>query len=180
MPYDLTITSFTDDLGATIGAPTKAAFQTAPVARYGARERVITGNYEVATTDIDANDIIVLARIPAQAIVQSIKIANDVLDSGASLVFDLGVFDENQAVIDVDYYADGSTILQSLTAAPGTELQHSAATTAERVGMRLWEMAGGPATDPGGVMYDIVMTITVVAATAVAATLSYEILYTVD
>ena len=180
MPYNLAITSFTDDLETTVNAPTGGAFQTAPVARYGARQRVITGNYEVATTEIDANDLIVLARLPATAIVQSIKIANDVLDDGASLVFDLGLYDENQVVIDANYFATASIILQSLTAAPGTDLLHEAATTAERVGARLWEITGGPATDPGGVMYDIVMEITTVAATAVAATLSYEILYTID
>ncbi len=180
MPYDLTITSFTADLAATIGAPTKAAFQTARVSGYGARQRVITGSYEVVDSDMDANDLIVLARIPAQSIVSSIKIANDVLDSGSSLAFDLGVYDENQVVIDANYYATVSAILQSLTAAPGTELIAEAASTAERMGTRLWEITGGPTLDPGGVMYDIVMTITTVAATKVAATLSYAILYTID
>lgn len=179
MPYDLTITSFSDDLETTINAPTGGAFETAPVARYGARQRVITGNFEVATTDIDASDIIVLARIPANATIQSILLSNDALDLGTALVFDLGIYDENQAVLDVNYFATLSVILASATAAPGTQLLHEAATGADRVGDRLWEM-GGVATDPGGVLYDIAITFTTVATTAAAGTIGYEILYTVD
>ncbi len=179
MPYDLTTTSFTDDLSATIGSPTKAAFQTAPVARYGARQRVITGNYEVATTDMDSGDIIVLARLPAQATIQSILIANDALDVGTALDMDLGIFDENQAVLDQDYFASAITQLTAAVAAPGTELRHEAATGVERVGDRLWEMAG-VANDPGGVMYDIVITFVDGAATAAAGTLGYTITYTID
>ncbi len=179
MPYDLTTTSFTDDLSLTIGAPTKGAYQTAPVSRYGARQRVITGNFEVATTDIDSGDLIVLARIPASATVQSILICNDALDVGTALDFDLGIFDENQAVLDQDAFASAITQLTAAVAAPGTDLRHEAATGAERVGQRMWEIAG-VATDPGGVMYDIVMTIVDAAATAAALTLGYTITYTVD
>ena len=180
MPYNLSTTTFTDDLSSTIGAPTKAAFQTVPVARYGARQRVITGNYEIATTDIDTSgNLIVLARLPATATVQSILICNDALDVGTALDFDLGIFDENQAVLDQDYFASAITQLTAAVAAPGTELRHEAATGCERVGDRLWEMAG-VANDPGGVMYDIVMTIVDAAATAAALTLAYTITYTVD
>ncbi len=180
MPYNLSITSFSDDLETTINAPTGGAFQTAPVARYGGRQRVITGNFEVATTDIDASDIIVLARIPATSTIQSIKLSSDALDDGSALVFDLGIYDENQAVLDQDYFATLSTIFQTATAAPGTEMLYEAATGAERVGDRLWEMGGVASPGPGGVMYDIAMTITTVAATAAAGTIGYEILYTLD
>ena len=180
MPYDMTSTHFTDDLKSTIGAPTKAAFETVPVGRYGGRQRVITGNYEVATTDIDTSgDLIVLARLPAQAVVQAILICNDALDVGTALDFDLGIFDENQVVLDQDYFASGITQLIAAVVAPGTNLTHEAATGCERVGQRLWE-AAGVATDPGGVMYDIVMTIVDAAATAAALTLSYTITYTID
>ena len=180
MPYDMTSTHFTDDLKSTIGAPTKAAFETVPVGRYGGRQRVITGNYEVATTDIDTSgDLIVLARLPAQAVVQAILMCNDALDVGTALDFDLGIFDENQAVLDQDYFAAAITQLSSAVAAPGTDLRYSAATDADTVGDQLWEMAG-VATDPGGVMYDIVITIVDGAVGAQAGTIGYEILYTVD
>lgn len=179
MPYDLTTTSFSDDLNITVNAPTGGAYQTVPVARYGARQRVITGNFELATTDIDSGDLIVLARLPAHATIQSIKIANGILDGGTALDMDLGIFDENQAVLDQDYFAAGVTQLTGAVVAPGTELRHEAATDADTVGDRLWEMAA-VATDPGGVMYDIVITIVDGAATAAAETLAYTILYTVD
>ena len=180
MPYDLTTTSFTDDLNTTLNAPAGGAYAVAPVARYGPRLRVITGNYEVATGDIDTSgNLIVLARLPAHATVQSILICNDALDVGTALDFDLGIFDENQAVLDQDYFASGITQLTAAVAAPGTDLRHEAATGCERVGDQLWEMAG-VAVDPGGVMYDIVMTIVDAATTAAALTLSYTITYTVD
>lgn len=181
MPYDLTITSFTDDLETTINAPTGGAFQTAPVARYGARQRVITGNFEVATTDLDASDIIVLARLPATATIQSIRLSCDALDAGSSLAFDLGIYDENQAVLDVNYFATVSTIFQAAVNAPGTELRYEAGTAGpDRVGDRLWEQGGVASPGPGGVMYDIAITFTTVAATAAAGTIGYEILYTID
>ena len=179
MPYNLSITSFTDDLETTINAPTGGAFQTAPVARYGARQRIITGNYEVATAELDSGDLIVLARIPATATVQSILIANDDLDSGTALDFDLGIFDENGTVLDQDAFASAVVQLATAVVAPGTDLRHEAATGPERVGDRMWEIAG-VANDPGGVMYDIVITIVDGAAGAQVGTLAYTIAYTID
>ncbi len=179
MPYNLTTTSFSDDLDVTINAPTGGAFQTVPVAQYGGRQRVITGNFEVATADIDSGDLIVLARIPATSTVQSILIANDDLDGGTALDMDLGIFDENQVVLDQDYFAAAVVQLATATVAPGTDLRHEAATSADTVGDRLWEMAG-VANDPGGVMYDIVITIVDGAASAQVGTLAYTITYTVD
>jgi hypothetical protein len=179
MPYNLSITSFTDDLETTVNAPTGGAFQTAPVARYGGRQRIITGNFEVATTDIDSGDLIVLARLPATSTIQSILLSNDDLDGGTALDMDLGIFDENGTVLDQDYFAIAVVQLATATAAPGAQLLHEAATGPERVGDRLWEMAG-VATDPGGVMYDIVITIVDGAATAQAGTIGYEIRYTID
>jgi len=179
MPYNLSVTSFTDDLETTINAPTGGAFQTAPVAGYGGRQRVITGNFEVATTDLDANDIIVLARLPAQSIVSSIKLSSDALDEGSSLTFDVGIYDENQAVLALDVFATDSTIFQSATAAPGTEMRYENSSNADTHGDRLWEL-GSVANDPGGVMYDIAITFVVAAATAAALTLGYEIFYTID
>ena len=179
MPYNLSITSFSDDLETTINAPTGGAFQTVPVAGYGGRQRVITGNFEVATTDIDASDIIVLARLPANAVVTSIKLSSDALDAGSSLTFDVGIYDENQAVLSLDIFATDSTIFQSATAAPGTEMRYEFSSNTDTQGDRLWEL-GGVSTDPGGLMYDIAITFVLVAATAAAGTIGYEIFYTID
>ena len=179
MAYDLTVTSFSDDLNVTVNAPTGGAFQTVPVSRYGGRQRVITGNFEVATTDIDSGDLIVLARIPATSTVQSILLCNDALDGGTALDMDLGIFDENQAVLDQDYFASAVVQLATATVAPGAELRHEAATSSDTVGDRLWEMAG-VANDPGGVQYDIVITIVDGAASAAAGTIGYTITYTID
>ena len=180
MPYNLSITSFTDDLETTINAPTGGAFETTPVARYGGRMRVITGNFEVATTDLDANDIIVLARLPATAVVSSIKLSSDALDAGSSLTFDVGIYDENQAVLALDVFATDSTIFQSATAAPGTEMRYENSSNTDTHGDTLWELGGVAAPGPGGVMYDIAITFVVAAATAAALTLGYEIFYTID
>ena len=179
MPYDLTVTSFSDDLNQTVNAPTGAAYEAVPVARYGGRQRVLTGNFEVATTDIDSGDLIVLARLPAHATVQNILLSNDALDAGTALDMDLGIFDENQAVLDQDYFASAVVQLATATAAPGTDLRHEAATGPDRVGDQLWE-AAGVAVDPGGVQYDIVITIVDGAATAAAGTIGYTIRYCVD
>ncbi len=179
MPYDLTITSFSDDLETTINAPTGGAFSLAPTPRMSGRMRVITGAFDVVAAQCNAADIIVLARIPAHCTVQSIKLCNDTLDTGTNITFDVGVYDENQAVISLDAFATDSIIFQSATAAPGTEMRHEAATLPERMGDALWEIAG-VANDPGGVMYDIAITIVVVAATPLTGTIGYEIIYTND
>ncbi len=179
MPYDLSITSFSDDLNQTINAPTGAVFEAVPVSRHGGRQRVITGAFDVVAADCNAGDIIVLARLPANCTIQSIKLSNDTLDTGTNITFDVGVYDENQAVLSIDAYATDSIIFQSATAAPGTEMRHEAATLPERMGDAIWESAG-VANDPGGVLYDIAITIVVVAATPLTGTIGYEILYSND
>jgi len=179
MAYDLTITSFSDDLNQTINAPTGAAFETVPSSRYGGRMRTVTGNFELATTDIDDNDIIVLARIPANSTVHKIEFSNDALDAGSALVYNVGIYQPDGTVVDEDAYASLVTSFQAAVApASATEIRYEAATDAADMGDRVWESGGE--SDPGGVMRDIAITISTVAATAAAGTLAFIIQYTID
>lgn len=107
------------------------------------KQRIIMGTLEVATTDLDANDTIMLCGLHSSDVVTSIRIMNDDLDSGAgALVFNLNLYNDadgtslklSQAYASL--FADAGAI-----AAPGTELAFEARDIS-KVGQRVWQDAG--------------------------------------
>ena len=153
-----------------------------PVGKQGGRVRIIQDNFEVAAEDVtDIGDIIRLARVPVNARIHSIQIANDDLDSGAgALAADLGIYDPNNgnAVKDADAFASAIGQLAAATAF-GTELRwESGVNGIDTLGKKLWELAGD-SEDPGG-EYDIALTLTAGASTPAAGTIAFIILYVVD
>lgn len=133
----------------------------------------------VATTSIDeVGDIILLAPLPSNAIITSIKIFNDDLDSHATptLAADLGVYYSglggNQAitlktsgtVVDANNISTAITTLQAANTS-GVELRFEADDIVN-ITKELWEVAG-LTSDCGGVLY-LGLTMTAAAATAAA------------
>ncbi len=146
-----------------------------PSGKLAGRVRIAVSSVEVTAADFDADgDTIKLASIPSNARINSIKIANDDLDSGADSVFNLGLYDRDGAIKDEDVYASLVTQLQS--AAALTELVNEARDIAKH-GQRVFEDAGD--TDDTDELLDVVMTQTATVAGAVTGTVAFEIEYTV-
>lgn len=144
----------------------------------GGRERVVQDDFEVATTDLDAADIIRLARLPSNARITELLIANDDLDANGTptLDMDLGLYDaDDDSVLDDDCFAVADTQLQ---AASGFVDHRFNALGIDTVGQKLWEIAG-LTEDPGGEM-DIAITTDTGAATAAAGTIAFIIRYVID
>ncbi len=170
--------TFCDQLDSVVNAGGTTAHALSPVSQLGGRRRVITDNFEVAASEMESTDIIVIARLPSHAVILSILISNDAFDAASAITADLGIYETDGTVVDVDAYADANTILQAATAAPGTELRYTALSTVDTVGDRIWEN-GSESADPSA-MRDIAITIDTAATTAQAATLGYRIEYTID
>lgn len=148
-----------------------------PVYELGGRKRVAQGTIALATTDLDDNDIVMLAPIPVNASITSIKLASDDLDSGGTptLAWNVGLYESDGTVVDEDAYATAVTLGQAATAF--TEYRFEAAnitTTSNKV----WE-DGGQTSDPGGHYY-VAMTASAAAATAAAGDIAFMIEYVID
>jgi len=145
------------------------------------------------TGDIDDDDILMMAEIPSNAKIKSIKLYNDDLDSGGSpaLVTDVGIYNGNvlfndtdgsatayaaEAVIDRNCYGTVMTVLQAAVTA-GTEVRYETLGI-ETVGNFMWEDAG-LTSDPGR-MLRIALTIETVAATAAAGDITMVVEYIVN
>ena len=142
------------------------------------RIRVAQGTLEMATGDLDAADIVLLAPIQSNASILSIQIASDDLDVNATetLAFNIGIHRvSDDSVVDADAYA--SAVLIGQDAATFAEFAFEARNIAA-TGQQMWE-DGGEALDPQE-QYYLSMTVSTVAATAQAGTLSYIIQYVVD
>lgn len=148
-----------------------------PVYKLHGRKRVAMDSFEVATTDLDAADIIHLCPIPTGAAVTSIKLASDDLDSNGTptLAFDVGLYESDGTVVDIDYYATAITLGQAATAL--TEYMQEVRNI-DDIGQRVWE-DGAQTADPGGFYY-ISLTVQTAAATAAAGTLAFIIEYVLD
>jgi len=150
----------------------------------GGVKRVID-KIEVATTSIDEiGDIILLAPIPSNAKIGSIKIFNDDLDSNGApaLAANVGLYYSGKGngqrgladtVVDADCIATAITSLQAAVVL-GSEVRFEAANITT-IDMEAWEL-GGLTTDPGGYFY-IGLTITTVAATAAAGDIAIIVDY---
>jgi len=142
------------------------------------RKRVALGTIALEAADLSATDTVMLCPIPSNAVITSIQIANDDLDTGATNTFDLGVYTANNAgdtftAVDDDCYVTASTQLRA--AATFTELRWETLNI-NTLGQKVWEDAG--ATEDPGDQYFIGMLFD--AAGDQAGDISFIIEYVVD
>lgn len=144
---------------------------------YG-RVRQSQGTIALATTDIDASDVIMLVPIPVHASVLSIKLASDDLDSNGTptLAFNVGLHDVEGTAKDADCYATAITLGQAATAF--TEYRFEAANITT-TGQRVWEDAGDTEAPSAGHYY-LSMTVSTGAATAAAGDIAFIVEWTLD
>jgi hypothetical protein len=88
----------------------------------GGRVRVALANFpDLPTADMSDGDILKICPLPSNARIISIKMSNEDADSSNNdLVYDLGIYDQDGTVRDVDCFVDGGTDLRA--AANNTEL----------------------------------------------------------
>ena len=138
-------------------------------------KRIAQGSIALAAGDLSANDTVMLAPIPSNASISSIKLTNDDLDSGSTITADVGLYTTALAVVDADAYASAITALRAAVAAPGTEVAFEARDH-NKTGQKVWQDAGLSA-DPGVVYF---VGISFPAAGDTAGDLSFIIEYTVS
>ena len=76
-------------------------------------KRVAQGTIALAAGDLSATDTVMLAPIPTNASITSIKLFNDDLDSGTTNTTDVGLFTTAIAAVDDDAYASAITDLRA-------------------------------------------------------------------
>lgn len=121
----------------------------------------------LAMTTGAAADIKRFVRIPSRALVLSVQIANDDLDSNATptLATDVGLYKnaaDGGAVVDADFFASAITQLQAAAGFTDVTYESAVVTVANRA-KPLWDQLGLSA-DPG-LAYDVALTYTAGAAT---------------
>lgn len=96
----------------------------------GAEVHKLIVPFDLVVGDLDQDDLLILAELPNEALVTSIKIVNEDLDTGAGLVVDIGLYSTNKALdltelvaadlitIDADIYVDGYAGLQAAVVVP--------------------------------------------------------------
>ena len=149
-----------------------------PAYQHHGRVRGAQGTLELATTDIDNNDVIMLVPLPVGVSITSIKLAADDLDSGGSpsLTFNVGLYQTDGTVKDEDCYASAITLGQAATAF--TEYAFEARNI-NLCGQRVWEDAGD-SSQPSDAQYYLAVTVQAAAATAAAGDKSFIVEYVVD
>ena len=140
--------------------------------------RVFADTIAAGTGDIDNDDVIMMAQIPSNAKVMSIKLYNDDLDSNGSptLAANVGLYNEDGTVLDEDCYATAITTLQAANTA-GVEVAFEAKNV-NAIANHAWE-DGGLSEDPG-VPLRIALTMSNVAATAAAGDITMVVTYITD
>jgi hypothetical protein len=103
-------------------------------------KRVATGTIALVAGDLSANDTVMLAPIPSNASITSIKLFNDDLDSGTTLTADVGIYTTAVAVVDADAYASAITDLRGAVKT-GTEVAFEARDI-NKMGQKVWQDAG--------------------------------------
>jgi hypothetical protein len=103
-------------------------------------KRVATGTIALVAGDLSANDTVMLAPIPSNASITSIKLFNDDLDSGTTLTADVGIYTTAVAVVDADAYASAITDLRGAVTT-GTEVAFEARDI-NKMGQKVWQDAG--------------------------------------
>ena len=150
-----------------------ANFEASPQVASDAHElhgvvRVAQGTVALAAGDSTDNDIVMLAPIPSNASITSLKIGSDTL--GGTCTFNVGLYQTNGTVVDEDVYA-------TLVADEGalTDVRTEAADI-NTIGQQVWQDAGASA-DPGGYYY---VAVTFSATGGTAGDMSYIIEYVVN
>lgn len=147
-----------------------------PVGRLGGRIRVAAGTLEAAVGDLDAADIFLLARLPTIARVVSIVLWMDDMTSGATLTFDVELYNLDGTIKGAgDHY--GTAAVNASSPVNGSEVAFEARNI-DKMGQQVWQDAGD-AADPGG-YYDLGLTVAASSATLAPGTISWRVLYTVD
>jgi len=136
--------------------------------------RIAQGTIALATGDLDAADIVMLAPIPTNASITSIRLASDDLDSTTSLTWHVGLHTTAGVAVDADCYATSITLGQAATAF--TEYAFEARDI-NKTGQRVWQ-DGGVTADPKGLYY-LSMTVAT-APTAVAGDIAFIVTYVVN
>jgi hypothetical protein len=136
-------------------------------------KRIAQGTIALAIADVGASDIVMLAPIPSNASITSIKLASDDLDSGTTLTANVGLYTTAGVVADVDAYASVVTDFRAVTAF--TEFAFEARDI-NKCGQKVWEDAGATA-DPKDYYY---VAVTFAAAGDQAGDLSFQIEYIVN
>ena len=103
-------------------------------------KRIAQGTIALAVADIGANDTVMLAPIPSNASISSIKIYNDDLDSSTVITADVGLYKQDLTVVDADAYASAITDLRAAVKT-GTEVAFEARDI-NKMGQKVWQDAG--------------------------------------
>nr|QNJ59856.1 MAG: hypothetical protein [Bacteriophage sp.] len=103
-------------------------------------KRVATGTIALAAGDLSAEDTVMLAPIPSNASITSIKLFNDDLDSGTTNTADVGLYNTDLSVVDADAYASAITDLRGAVTV-GTEVAFEARDI-NKMGQKVWQDAG--------------------------------------
>jgi hypothetical protein len=103
-------------------------------------KRVATGTIALAAGDLSVDDTVMLAPIPSNASITSIKLFNDDLDSGTTNTADVGIYTTAVAVVDADAYASAITDLRGAVKT-GTEVAFEARDI-NKMGQKVWQDAG--------------------------------------
>ena len=103
-------------------------------------KRVATGTIALAAGDLSGDDTVMLAPIPSNASITSIKLFNDDLDSGTDLTANVGIYTTAVAVVDADAYASAITDLRGAVKT-GTEAAFEARDI-NKMGQKVWQDAG--------------------------------------
>ena len=130
--------------------------------------RVAQGTIALAAGDSTDDDIVMLAPIPSNASVSSLKIASDNL--GGTCTFNVGIYTDAGAVKDEDFFAT------AVADAAGMADVRFEAADINTAGQQVYEMAGD-ATDPGGFYY---IAATFAATGGTAGDMSFIIEYVVN
>lgn len=146
------------------------------VAVDGGRLRVKTGTFETVAADFDADgDVLRLCRVPANAVIHQIWIANDDLDTGTDSVVNVGLQDKDGNIKDEDVYATLLTQFQAATAFTNVAFEARGINLA---GQRVYQDAGDSDESEGE--YEICIYQTATVSGAAAGTVSYIVVYSVD
>ena len=140
---------------------------------HGAK-RIAQGTIALAAGDLSATDTVMLAPVPTNASITSIKLFNDDLDSGSTNTTDVGLYTTAIAAVDDDAYASAITDLRGAVTT-GTEVAFEARNI-NKMGQKVWEDAG-QSSDPGGYYY---VGLLFDAAGDTAGDLSFIIEYVID
>jgi hypothetical protein len=174
-----------------------AASQTVPrsvreAASAGGKLRVFMDTIAAGTGDIDDDDIIMLAEVPSNAKVLSIKVYNDDLDGGTGLAWDVGVYNGNtpftdtdasatvyaaEAVVDRNCYGTAATDGRAAVTA-GTEYKFETLNI-NTIANYVWEDAG-LTSEPYGIQLWIALTMETVAGSAAAGDITMVVEYIVN